>query len=52
MMQEDKYFEIQELKDINYCIKNLDWEEPVEDLLFINLLEDELIPQYRLFKNN
>lgn len=51
-LENEHYYSEEELKDINYCIKNLDWEEPVEDILFINLLEDELIPPYRLFKNN
>ena len=48
----DHYYNEEELVDIKYCIENLDWIEPVEDILFVNLLEDDLIPPYRLFKRN
>lgn len=49
-LENDHYYNQQELDDINYCIENLDWSEPTDDILFVNLLEDELIPPYKLYK--
>jgi hypothetical protein len=49
-LENDHYYNSEELNDINYCIESLNWSEPVEDILFVNLLEDDLTPPYKLFK--
>lgn len=44
------YFNELEIQEINKCINSLDWTVEVDDIQFVNLLEDELSPIYKLIK--
>lgn len=44
------YFNELEIQEINKCIKSLDWSVEVDNIHFVNLLEDELSPIYKLIK--